>query len=54
MYGDLETDHDVLVTLHRFALATAEQLHQLQGGAAGIKQTQKRMARLQPRAWPSS
>ncbi|MGW7448162.1 replication-relaxation family protein [Kitasatospora sp. NPDC054795] len=47
MHGDLETDHDVLVTLHRFTLATAEQLHQLHGGAAGIKQTQKRMARLQ-------
>lgn len=47
MYGDLESDHDVLVTLHRFTLATAEQLHQLHGGAAGIKQTQKRMARLQ-------
>ncbi|MFJ2781597.1 replication-relaxation family protein [Kitasatospora sp. NPDC087315] len=46
MHGDLETDHDVLVTLHRFTLATAEQLHQLHGGAAGIKQTQKRMARL--------
>ncbi|MQS17847.1 hypothetical protein F7Q99_38080 [Streptomyces kaniharaensis] len=47
MHGDLETDHDVLVTLHRFTLATAEQLHQLHGGTAGIKQTQKRMARLQ-------
>ncbi|MDH6710088.1 hypothetical protein P3T27_006837 [Kitasatospora sp. MAA19] len=43
----LETDHDVLVTLHRFTLATAEQLHQLHGGAAGIKQTQKRLTRLQ-------
>jgi len=44
--GDLETDHDVLVTLARFTLATAEQLHQLHGGQAGLKQTQKRMARL--------
>ncbi|WBP91931.1 replication-relaxation family protein [Kitasatospora cathayae] len=46
MHGDLETDHDVLVTLHRFTLATAEQLHQLHGGTAGIKQTQKRLTRL--------
>ncbi|GGU99116.1 replication-relaxation family protein [Kitasatospora aureofaciens] len=46
MNGDLETDHDVLVTLARFTLATAEQLHQLHGGQAGLKQTQKRMARL--------
>ncbi|MFI9366768.1 replication-relaxation family protein [Kitasatospora sp. NPDC053057] len=46
MHGDLETDHDVLVTLHRFTLATAEQLHQLHGGAAGIKQTQRRLTRL--------
>lgn len=42
----METDHDVLVTLHRFTLATAEQLHQLHGGAALIKQTQKRLTRL--------
>ncbi|MFD0277808.1 hypothetical protein ACFVHB_28405 [Kitasatospora sp. NPDC127111] len=34
MHGDLETDHDVQVSLHRFTLATAEQLHQLHGGAA--------------------
>ncbi|MGW4897192.1 replication-relaxation family protein [Kitasatospora sp. NPDC004240] len=47
MNGELETDHDVLVTLHRFTLATTEQLHQLHGGAAGIKQTQKRLTRLQ-------
>ncbi|MGW2402767.1 replication-relaxation family protein [Kitasatospora sp. NPDC001664] len=46
MNGELETDHDVLVTLARFSLATAEQLHQLHGGRAGIKQTQKRMERL--------
>ncbi|MFD9598406.1 replication-relaxation family protein [Kitasatospora sp. NPDC059973] len=46
MNGELETDHDVLVTLARFTLATAEQLHQLHGGQAGIKQTQKRMDRL--------
>ncbi|MBD0695828.1 replication-relaxation family protein [Streptomyces sp. CBMA123] len=46
MHGDLETDHDVLVTLHRFTLATAEQLHQLHGGTALIKQTQKRLTRL--------
>ncbi|MFI8085887.1 replication-relaxation family protein [Kitasatospora sp. NPDC086009] len=46
MNGELETDHDVLVTLARFSLATAEQLHQLHGGQAGIKQTQKRMDRL--------
>ncbi|MFJ9523640.1 replication-relaxation family protein [Kitasatospora sp. NPDC101801] len=46
MNGDLETDHDVLVTLARFSLATAEQLHQLHGGQAGLKQTQKRMERL--------
>lgn len=46
MHGNLETDHDVLVTLHRFTLATAEQLHQLHGGTAGIKQTQKRLTRL--------
>ncbi|MET8624762.1 replication-relaxation family protein [Kitasatospora sp. NPDC004669] len=46
MNGDLETDHDVLVTLARFTLATAEQLHQLHGGQAGLKQTQKRLARL--------
>ena len=46
MNGELETDHDVLVTLARFSLATAEQLHQLHGGQAGIKQTQKRMERL--------
>ncbi|MET8704334.1 replication-relaxation family protein [Kitasatospora sp. NPDC004723] len=46
MHGDLETDHDVLVTLARFTLATAEQLHQLHGGQASLKQTQKRMARL--------
>ncbi|MDH6129071.1 replication-relaxation family protein [Kitasatospora sp. GP82] len=35
------------MTLHRFTLATAEQLHQLHGGAAGIKQTQKRLTQLQ-------
>ncbi|MFH9355562.1 hypothetical protein [Kitasatospora sp. NPDC017646] len=35
MRGDLETDHDVLVTLHRFTLATAEQLHQLHGARPG-------------------
>ncbi|MEU3495415.1 replication-relaxation family protein [Kitasatospora cineracea] len=46
MTGDLETDHDVLVTLARFTLATAEQLHQLHGGQAGLKQTQKRLTRL--------
>ncbi|MGW4809225.1 replication-relaxation family protein [Kitasatospora sp. NPDC004272] len=46
MTGDLETDHDVLVTLARFTLATAEQLHQLHGGQAGLKQTQKRLSRL--------
>ncbi|WP_157881915.1 hypothetical protein [Kitasatospora aureofaciens] len=38
----LETDHEVLATLHRFTLATAEQLHQLHGGAAEIKQTRAR------------
>ncbi|MFD0567807.1 replication-relaxation family protein [Kitasatospora saccharophila] len=46
MTGDLETDHAVLVTLARFTLATAEQLHQLHGGQAGLKQTQKRLSRL--------
>ncbi|MFE4515573.1 hypothetical protein ACFRMQ_15445 [Kitasatospora sp. NPDC056783] len=46
MHGDLETDHDVLVTLARFTLATAEQLHQLHGGQADLEQPQKRMARL--------
>ncbi|MFE4977748.1 replication-relaxation family protein [Kitasatospora sp. NPDC056651] len=34
------------MTLARFTLATAEQLHQLHGGQAGLKQTQKRMSRL--------
>ncbi len=46
MNGELETDHDVLVTLARFSLATAEHLHQLHGGQAGIKQTTNRMTRL--------
>ena len=46
MNGAPETDHKVLLTLARFFLATAEQLHQLHGGTSGIKQTQKRMERL--------
>ncbi|MDH6145270.1 hypothetical protein P3T35_007325 [Kitasatospora sp. GP30] len=47
---DLGTDYNVLVTLHRLTLATSEQfhqLHQLHCSTAGIKQTHKRLPRLQ-------